>query len=89
MIIYESSLNQFIDNCNSIQIVDEIQKGLLFSGFNISNKKEIDSWKESLPFVAKALDKDDLSKDINVAIEYKLDVTSNRIDIYINIWQKL
>ena len=83
MIIYESSLNQFIDNCNSVQIVEEIQKGLLFSGFNISNQKEIDSWKESLPFVAKALDKNDLSKDINVAIEYKLDITSNRIDILI------
>lgn len=81
MIIYESTLEKFIVNCNESQIVEEIQKGLLLSGFNISNKREIDSWKESLPYVARALDYDDMSKDINVAIEYKLDVTSNRIDL--------
>ncbi|MBR2892113.1 MAG: hypothetical protein IKC22_07075 [Bacilli bacterium] len=36
-----------------------------------------------MSLVASALDKDDISKDINVAIEYKLDVTSNRIDLLI------
>lgn len=83
MIIYESSLNNFIYNCNMTQIVEDIQKGLLLSGFNIGNQREIDSQKESLSLVASALDKDDISKDINVAIEYKLDVTSNRIDLLI------
>lgn len=43
MIIYESSLNNFIYNCNMTQIVEDIQKGLLLSGFNIGNQREIDS----------------------------------------------
>ncbi|MCK9492781.1 MAG: DUF2075 domain-containing protein [Acholeplasmataceae bacterium] len=36
-----------------------------------------------MPFVADALNDNEIDKSINVAIEYKLDVTNNRIDVLI------
>lgn len=80
MIIYEDYLGKFINQCYENTIVNIIKENMIKKGYNIGGKKEIDSWNNSLPVLAKALNDDSISKDINVAIEYKIDMTNNRID---------
>lgn len=82
MIIYENTLKEFIKQCDNNSISNKILDGVKFHGFNVS-PSEINSWDKSLPFVAKALDQDDVNKSLNVAVEYKFDVTRNRIDFLI------
>lgn len=86
MIIYENNLRGFINDCeidNEIKISDKILLFMNRRGFNVGNVSEINSWNNSLPFIAEALNDDEIDKDINVAVEYKLDVSSNRIDFLI------
>lgn len=86
MIIYENNLAGFISDCsvyNKEPISEKIIAYSIKRGFNVSNEREIRSWDNSLPFVAAALDDDEIDMSISVAIEYKLDVTNNRIDVLI------
>lgn len=82
MIIYENTLKEFIIHCNNNLISEKILEEAKFKGFNVG-PSEINSWDKSLPFVAQALDYDDVNKDLNVAVEYKFDVTRNRMDFLI------
>ena len=82
MIIYENTLKEFINQCSNNLISDEILKKIRLKGINVGTS-EINSWDQSLPFVADALNYDDVNKDLNVAIEYKFDVTKNRIDFLV------
>lgn len=85
MIVYENTLNNFIIDCNNtdIKISDIIKTEMIHCGFNVGTQGEIDSWNNSLPILAKLLNDDMINKDINVAIEYKFDITKNRIDFLI------
>jgi len=83
MIIYENNLGDFIYQCANEKISTHIKKGFILSGINLSGNSEIESWDNSLPIIANILDDKSIAKDINVALEYKLDVTKNRIDFLI------
>lgn len=83
MILYEKTVQEFIKECDQEIISDCILKEMKSHGFSVGNRSEINSWKNSLPFVADALDDNSIDKDINVAIEYKLDTTKSRIDFII------
>lgn len=83
MIIYENTINNFIDQCNSNKLISSfILPKAILKGFNVG-AKEINSWDNSLPFVAKALDSANIDKEINVAVEYKFDMTGNRVDFLV------
>lgn len=83
MIIYESTAEKFIDNCKNNTIKDVILEKIKLNGLNFGGPRELRSWEHSLPFMANVLDDNSIDKDINVAIEYKLDVTSNRVDFLV------
>lgn len=82
MIIYESSLEIFIENCRLNEISKVILKSAPVKGFNVG-PKEINSWDNSLPFVANALGNSEIDPSVNVAIEYNFNVTKNRMDFLI------
>lgn len=79
MIIYESSLKKFIENCSLNEISKVILKSAPIKGFNVS-PKEMSSWENSFPFIGSALENSEVDPDVNVAIEYNFNVTKNRMD---------
>jgi len=82
MIVYENTLKEFIGHCNNETISNKILECARTKGINVG-QSEINSWGKSLPFVAKALNQNDININLNVAVEYKFDVTRNRIDFLI------
>ncbi|MGL5438356.1 MAG: DUF2075 domain-containing protein [Metamycoplasmataceae bacterium] len=83
MIIYENSKNDFISDVRKNLIVTNIKNSLLEKGLNINNQREIQSWHNSLQFVGNILDDIRIANDCQIAIEYKIPFTSNRIDLII------
>ncbi|MDY0278910.1 MAG: hypothetical protein RBQ97_12585, partial [Acholeplasma sp.] len=82
MIVYENTLKEFIGHCNNETISNKILECARTKGINVG-QSEINSWGKSLPFVAKALNQNGINIYLNVAVEYKFDVTRNRIDFLI------
>ncbi len=82
MIIYENTLAEFINQCNQNVIADEVANKMKLYGLGFG-EGEKNSWTNSLPFVAGALDDDSVSKDINVAIEYKSQMNKSRMDFLV------
>ena len=82
MIVYENNVGCFIEHCKNSSISNHIISSLKKKGYNVG-QKEINSWCGSLPIVANALDIADIDKDINVAVEYKFNMTKNRVDFLI------
>ncbi|MCI2068587.1 MAG: DUF2075 domain-containing protein [Bacilli bacterium] len=82
MIVYENALNDFISQCNKGIIADEVAKKMQVEGIPFGHPEE-NSWVNSLPFVAKALDDDSIDKNINLAIEYQFSLNKKRIDVIV------
>ena len=79
MIVYENSLNGFINDC-SHDIANIIKTNMSLYGVGGGSPQEMISWNSSLPKIGEALDDQSINKDINVAVEYKIDSTKSRID---------
>lgn len=79
MIIYENTLGGFINNCSSGVIASMVDSYIKKIGYG-SSASEYNSWQHSLPEIAQVLSDPSIDKDIDVAIEYKLPLTKNRID---------
>lgn len=83
-IVYQESLSKFIQSClvtNSI--ADEVKQGMYNAGYPHVMDNWITSWKNSLPAIAKALKDSSIDKDIDVAVEYRLKNSLERLDFLI------
>ena len=90
MIVYRKSLDQFINSCQvlnvdgeCIRIGQEIADAMRNAGiYSFGNSQEV-AWRKSLPFVAQALAKSKIDRNVDVAIEYKINQQKTRIDFLI------
>ncbi|MFZ1721789.1 MAG: DUF2075 domain-containing protein [Microgenomates group bacterium] len=85
MIVYQSTKKQFlIDAANGIEdiILDSVSNKL---GMHVQiNGSEYNSWKNSLGnYMFHVMNVDEIADDVNVAIEYSIPRTKNRIDFII------
>ena len=86
MIIYDEKVNTFVNQCLNPgvytigDIISEAMK--LKAGLSVS-KSEIDSWNNSLPEVAKALQQTSIDGQCGVGVEYKIRLGKGRIDCLI------
>jgi uncharacterized protein len=80
LIVYDSTKKRFQDDI----ITGEIDKIILNSFIEATGGKvkrsEIQSWKNSLPYMDRVLNDSEIPDDAGVAIEYHLPMTSKRID---------
>jgi hypothetical protein len=83
MIIYNKSIRDFINDCESNNIHNEIVNNLRTNQIVINNESEERSWQNSLPEIAKILNDDSINKEVDCAIEYKFNESKNRIDFMI------
>lgn len=89
MIIYNQNVNDFISDCglgpSHINcIAEKIRAESIKKGYPVGNSDgEQESWTNSLPEVAKALMSPLIDKNLDVAVEYKFDVSRKRVDFLI------
>ena len=83
-IVYHKSLNQFIYSCLvSKTIADEVKQGMYNAGYSFVMPNWETSWRESLPEIAKALQGSVIDGDVDVAVEYRLKHSLERLDFLI------
>ena len=83
MIIYEASINKFAQQCqNPNDIANLICESLLTKAGVTADDSLKNSFKHSLPEMSKVLNSELFDKEINIAIEYRLE-TGGRADFII------
>lgn len=83
MIIYEATINKFINDCSNPNVIASmVANNLLLKAGKECEPNMIESFKNSLPYMAKILKSELFDKELNVAIEYRLS-TSSRADFVI------
>jgi len=84
MLVYESTKAGFLDDVLEDQLVPEIKRGYEAQGLGMGSQSEVRSWKNSFQYVFKVLSGSDIPPDAGVAIEFKIPLTSRRIDFLIS-----
>ena len=83
-IIYHEQLDTFIRQCLvSKDIAKQVEKGMFNAGYSFVQPNWITSWSNSLPEIAKALKNSNIDKDVDVAVEYRLKHSMERVDFII------
>ncbi|WP_409199316.1 DNA/RNA helicase domain-containing protein [Methanobrevibacter sp. DSM 116169] len=87
MLVYNATKHDFINSVVNDTIVDDIySKYQEFIGR--SNKSQINSWKNSMEYMYKVLNLEDIPSNAGVAIEFTIPSTSKRIDFIISGYDK-
>ena len=76
------AISQVILNQFDRVMINEI-KGAAYAGIYSFGDSQEKAWRRSLPFVAQALEKSSIDRDVDVAIEYKINQQKTRIDFLI------
>jgi len=82
MIIYHETKEQFVDDVFNDCIEEKLLAKYRNEIGNVS-RSEIRSWRNSLQFMERIVNKPDIPNDASVALEFKIPLTSKRIDFII------
>ena len=84
MIVYEGLKTDFLASCESDSIAMEIEENILTKLGKHTPKAEFRSWENSLNYMYKVLNDNEIPSDSGVAIEYNIPQTSKRVDFIIS-----
>jgi hypothetical protein len=84
MIVYDGLKTDFLTSCENDSIAIEIEENILTKLGRHTPKSEFRSWENSLNYMYKVLNDNDIPSDAGVAIEYNIPQTSKRIDFMIS-----
>ena len=84
MIIYKSTLGNFIEDVKLNIISDKLLDKLRELHLSGGGDSEVNSWNNSLHFMKDVLDTPEISKECDVAVEYNIPNTSKRVDFMIS-----
>ena len=84
MIVYEGIKSDFLQSVESDTIAMEIEENVLTKLGRHTAKSEFRSWENSLEYMYKVLNDNDIPTDAGVAIEYNIPQTSKRVDFLIS-----
>ena len=83
-IVYQETLRTFIEQCLVFKnIKDKVKIGMLNAGCHYVNPGMERSWENSLPEIANVLKDSCIDKDVDVAVEYGLKHSLERLDFLI------
>ena len=84
MLVYENTKSGFLDDTLEDRLVPEIKRGYESKGLGMGSESEVRSWENSFQYMYKVLRGSDVPDDAGVAIEFKIPLTSRRIDFLIS-----
>lgn len=85
MIVYQTTADQFIQDCLSQgighkDISEIIAEKMIRHGITSFDESQKNAWRDSLPKMAEVLEGTNIDRQVDVAIEYKLSTSRDRID---------
>jgi len=80
MIVYSATKSEFNDDVNTNVIADKILERFKDKLGHTTTQSEINSWKNSMMFMNNILTDTAIPGNAGVSIEYRIPLTSNRID---------
>ena len=88
MIVYRELAHTFINQCltdgsSALKIGDIISKEMRLKGINYFDESQVTAWNNSLPEIAKVLNDGAINKEVDVAVEYKIQQSRDRIDFLV------
>ena len=83
MIVYNGNKRLFIDDVRNGEIADKIQTMLRQKGLWGGQEREFESWHNSMQFMRNIVDDSEIADDVQIAIEYNIPQTSERVDFII------
>ena len=84
MLVYESTKSGFLDDVVEGHLVPEIKQGYESQGIGMGGAGEVQAWKNSLQYMHTVLSGSSVPDDAGVAIEFKIPLTSRRIDFLVS-----
>ncbi|MBQ6219528.1 MAG: DUF2075 domain-containing protein [Methanosphaera sp.] len=84
MLVYESVKSEFMQDVRNDTIADDILEKYEEKFGHTTSENEILSWNNSMQYMYKVLDDDDIPDDAGVAIEFNIPTTSKRIDFMLS-----
>ncbi|WP_312311195.1 DUF2075 domain-containing protein [Stenotrophomonas indicatrix] len=84
MIVYQADKDAFLRHCNDEEIEEIILASYMAATKGHVGESEIRSWRESLRYVARALNHPSIPGDIGVAVEFILPQSRKRIDVVLS-----
>ncbi len=84
MIVYDGIKSDFLKSCENDTIAIQIEENVLEKLGKKTPKAEFRSWENSLNYMYKVLNDDDIPNDSGVAIEFNIPQTSKRVDFMIS-----
>lgn len=84
MLIYENTVEGLLDDIDADQLVEEIDAAFEDQGVGGVSPNERRAWRNSFQYVYRALLRSDVPGDVGVAIEFKVPLTSNRVDLMLS-----
>ena len=84
MIVYDGFKTDFLKSCENDSIALEIEENILSKMGRHTPKAEFRSWENSLNYMYKVLNDDEIPNDSGVAIEFNIPQTSKRVDFIIS-----
>lgn len=83
MIVYSSSKKEFINDVNNFPIEDVILKKFEEKLKRTTGQSEIESWRDSLPYMSQVLSNTGIPDDAGVLIEYNIPQSNFRVDFIV------
>lgn len=84
MIIYEATKGQFIKDADEDLLPTILENTIAEKMHRKTPKNEFRSWENSLNYMYKALNNENIPEDCGIAIEYNIPQTSKRVDFMIS-----
>ena len=84
MIVYDGLKTDFLTSCENDSIAMEIEENILSKLGRHTPKSEFRSWENSLNYMYKVMNDDDIPSDAGIAIEFNIPQTSKRVDFMIS-----
>ena len=84
MIVYDGLKTDFLHSCENDTIALQIEESVLEKLGKHTPKAEFRSWENSLNYMYKVLNDDEIPNDSGVAIEFNIPQTSKRVDFMIS-----
>jgi DUF2075 family protein len=84
MLVYENTVGGLLNDIDSDQLVEKIDQAFNEKGLGGVSPQERDAWRNSFQYVDRVLLRSDVPDDVGVAIEFKIPLTSNRVDLMLS-----
>lgn len=84
MLIYENTVGGLLDDIDADQLVEKIDRAFTDKGVGGVSPSERQAWRNSFQYVYRTLLRSDVPEDVGVAIEFKVPLTSNRVDLMLS-----